>query len=223
MSKSLIGFKAEESIAPHFVMSQIHPTLSFLVLKQKEVRELMKKKTLKIHNQEGFTLIELMVVLGLISTLAMMAMASYETYVRRAYVANAKSGLAQLYTMEMGYSAEYNSFTSRLDAIGFSLQGHTAFDMGFDNDQPGPPGTPQGNAYCNTLCNTGCPLSGEVVCMAAAQNSLDGVHKADITRSTFRAVAHLIYHSILAPTRFRSMKAKCCEKSCPQDRSDHRS
>src|SRR5690606_18360245 len=97
--------------------------------------------------------------------------------------------------LEKGFYAEYMSYTSRLDAIGFGVEGKIYINIGFKQDHPPPTGAPQGTANCNNLCEgisaNRCTASkASWKCMQSAAYYLDGSVPAYATASTFLAGAH---------------------------------
>jgi type IV pilus assembly protein PilA len=67
----------------------------------------------------GFTLIELMVVVGMIGILVSIASTKYERYQRKARQTEAKIGLSSIYAFEKSFYAEYNAYHYAFDAIGY--------------------------------------------------------------------------------------------------------
>ena len=66
----------------------------------------MIKAINKMKNKKGFTLIELMIVVGIISILASIAIPNFLTYKTKAYDISAKSDLKNAYTAAQAYFAE---------------------------------------------------------------------------------------------------------------------
>src|SRR4051812_49135342 len=81
----------------------------------------IKMRLLKKRADEGFTLVELMVVVAIIGVLAAIAIPNYTRYQARARQSEAKVNLAGLYTAEQSYYAEQGTFSSCLSNIGFDL------------------------------------------------------------------------------------------------------
>jgi len=119
------------------------------------------------HKNQGFTLIEMMIVVAVIGILSAIAYPSYTEYVRRGHRADARAGLlqAQLW-LERGATAtgvyptvlpanlNWSTDTSKRYTIGFAA-GNTnaAFTLTATPKNPGP----QANDKCGTytLNNTG--------------------------------------------------------------------
>ena len=70
--------------------------------------------------REGFSLIELLIVIVIIGILASIAIPKFANTKEKAYVATMKSDLRNLVTAEEGYFAEAQAFTSDLAAVGLS-------------------------------------------------------------------------------------------------------
>lgn len=60
--------------------------------------------------KQGFTLIELMIVVIIVGILAAAAAGVYRTYVKKAYSAEAKATLGSIRTAELVHYAEHNTF-----------------------------------------------------------------------------------------------------------------
>lgn len=78
---------------------------------------------LRTDSQNGFTLVELMVVVGIVGILSVVAMANYQHFVAKARQAEAKIGLAGLYMAEASFYAENNSYTGCLRQAGYVPEG----------------------------------------------------------------------------------------------------
>lgn len=70
-------------------------------------------------NRKGFTLVELMVVIGIIGTLVAIAVPSYQKYIARSRQAEAKAKLSGIFSAEKAFYADNNTYTACLKAIGF--------------------------------------------------------------------------------------------------------
>src|SRR4051812_9979447 len=81
----------------------------------------------------GFTVIELMIVVGIIGILASIAVPAYRTYTERAMSSEAKLSLSNLYVAQTAYRAEYNSYTPCLAELGIGATGEPRFRYGFSS------------------------------------------------------------------------------------------
>ncbi|MDD9951766.1 MAG: prepilin-type N-terminal cleavage/methylation domain-containing protein [Zetaproteobacteria bacterium] len=69
--------------------------------------------------QRGFSLVELMVVVAIIGILASMALPRFRIFQAKARQSEAKSNLAQIYTLEQAYYGENDAYVA-LPAMGFT-------------------------------------------------------------------------------------------------------
>ena len=72
-------------------------------------------------NHQGFSLVELMTVVGIIGVLSAIAIPQYNNYSARARQSEAKIGLAGIYTAEQSFFAESATYSGCLSNIGFSV------------------------------------------------------------------------------------------------------
>lgn len=95
---------------------------------------LMKKKVV-VGNEEGFTLVELMVVVAIIGILAAVAIPNYQKYQARARQSEAKVLLASAFTAEQSFYAEAGTYSSALKEIGFDVATGSKryYTVGFEN------------------------------------------------------------------------------------------
>lgn len=87
----------------------------------------------KVQSVLGFTLVELMAVVAIIGVLAAIAIPQYQKYQRRARQAEAKIGLASLYTAEQSVFGEFKSYSACLGAMAADSAGKSFYAMGFNN------------------------------------------------------------------------------------------
>lgn len=75
----------------------------------------MKTKTL-LQRIRGVTLVELMVVIAVIGTLAAIAVPTYRRYLLRSQRSEAKISLMQIQTAQEKYYQQYNAYTNNITA-----------------------------------------------------------------------------------------------------------
>ena len=80
----------------------------------------MKKRFL--HDNEGFSLTELLVVLVIIGVLVLLALPRLMPVVTKAKTTEAKLNLKQVYMLEKSYKFEYDKFSNNLNEISFEQE-----------------------------------------------------------------------------------------------------
>jgi prepilin-type N-terminal cleavage/methylation domain-containing protein len=78
-------------------------------------------------NESGFTLIELMIVVGIIGILVSIAAPNFARYQSKARQSEAKIGLSAIYAGEQSFYSEYSSYIGAMDSIGYSPEGNKRF------------------------------------------------------------------------------------------------
>lgn len=86
-----------------------------------------KKKRIKKLGNQGFTLVELMVVVAIIGILAAVAIPNYQRYQAKARQSEAKIALAAIYSAEQSFVAEQGSYTTCLSGAGYTPTGSKVF------------------------------------------------------------------------------------------------
>ncbi|MFC1890336.1 type IV pilin protein [Thermodesulfobacteriota bacterium] len=71
------------------------------------------------ERKQGFTLIELMIVVAIIGILAAIAVPNYVNMRKKSMSAEAKTNLGDLRMMEEAYRVEYNVYSNNLGRLGF--------------------------------------------------------------------------------------------------------
>ncbi|NUM88496.1 MAG: prepilin-type N-terminal cleavage/methylation domain-containing protein [Bdellovibrionales bacterium] len=79
------------------------------------------------RKQKGFTLIELMIVVGIIGILVAIAAPNFAKYQSKARQAEAKIALAAVYTGEKSFYSEYTAYIPSMDAMGYYPEGNKRF------------------------------------------------------------------------------------------------
>ena len=75
------------------------------------------------NNNKGFSLIELMVVVGIIGILASVAVPNLLKFQAKAKQSNAKTELSAIYGTQKAFAVEYATYTASLKALGFAPDG----------------------------------------------------------------------------------------------------
>ncbi|MGK5084439.1 prepilin-type N-terminal cleavage/methylation domain-containing protein [Bdellovibrionota bacterium FG-1] len=90
-----------------------------------------------LRNNQGFTLIELMVVVAIIGILVAIAGPQYSKFQAKARQTEAKIGLGAVYTAQKTFATENQSYTTCLQEIGVgSDSGRTYYTIGFKSGVP---------------------------------------------------------------------------------------
>ncbi len=138
----------------------------------------------KLKAQEGFSLIELMVVIVIIGILSSIAVPNFQKFQLKAKRAEAKANLAALYAAEQAFKSEFAQYFAGLPDVGFEVAGTVGYDVGFlaggilaPSNHPSLVRTERGNA--RRRLSQVCPTQ------AAATATSTCVQNAD----TFRSLA----------------------------------
>ncbi|MGY4531041.1 type IV pilus assembly protein PilE [Pseudomonas sp. TE3786] len=114
-------------------------------------------------SERGFTLVELMVTVVILSILAAIAIPSYTRYVTRAHRSEAQALLNEAAAREERYYAQNNAFTSTVTNLGLrsssglSDNGYYQLSISTSDDTQGGyllSATPQGSQAKDTECGT---------------------------------------------------------------------
>jgi prepilin-type N-terminal cleavage/methylation domain-containing protein len=90
-------------------------------------------RAINTRNQAGFTLIELMIVVGIIGILVAIAAPNFAKYQSKARQSEAKIALSAIYGAEKSFYSEYAAYSSGMDAVGYAPEGNKRFyNVGFN-------------------------------------------------------------------------------------------
>jgi type IV pilus assembly protein PilA len=115
----------------------------------------------RMKNQQGFTLIELMIVVAIIGILAAVAIPNFLKYQAKSKQSEARVLLSGLYTSEIAYFAEQNQYGDW--AADYTGAGISANDIGFE-----PASTPK---YYKNISTVG---AGTANFVTTATGNIDG-------------------------------------------------
>ena len=137
-------------------------------------------------NQSGFTLIELMVSVGIVGILASVAVPNYNRYTAKARQTEAKMNLGSIYTAEQAYATDIGGFSACLSSMGYTVKGQY-YTTGFANatvtsysNTPGATPTP---------CSIGANVTYFPASQAAGGTPTTTVSNSNLSAITFTAVS----------------------------------
>ena len=112
----------------------------------------------KLMEQKGFTLIELMIVVGIIGILVAIAAPNFSKYQSKARQSEAKIALSAIYGAEKSFYSEYSSYATGLDAVGYAPEGqrryyNTGFNATLTTTVTGFSANPNANSTFNAVSN----------------------------------------------------------------------
>ena len=84
-----------------------------------------------LQGQEGFSLIELMMVVVIIGVLTTVGVPQYQKFQMKAKRSEVKSLLSSMYTAQTAFFAEWGQYYEDFDAIGYGLDGDLGYLVGF--------------------------------------------------------------------------------------------
>jgi prepilin-type N-terminal cleavage/methylation domain-containing protein len=87
-----------------------------------------------VKKKKGFTLVELTIVVGIISILAMLSISAYLNFIPKSRRTEVKTNLEGIYKAEMAWFGEKSSYDNNFITIGWSPVGvsHYTFSVGSD-------------------------------------------------------------------------------------------
>lgn len=125
--------------------------------------------------KNGFTLLELLIVLSLIAILATIAIPSYNSYLMKSRRADAKEALAAIQLAQEKWRGNHDAYADTLSNLGISsnssagyytIQLNTARSSGttYEGSATAVPTGPQGSDTCGVLTITPTGFSGDTTC-----------------------------------------------------------
>ena len=154
------------------------------------------------RNNQGFSLVELMVVVAIIGILAAIAIPNYQRFTAKGKQSEAKAALAAMYTAERAFYAEWQTYTGFFSAIGYSPTGSIRYRHGFTANVALPPTHPMfatpppfpGDGTSDTRCPLGTAFNTVANCRTIdaplAPNALAAAPVAAGPPATFIAAAN---------------------------------
>jgi type IV pilus assembly protein PilA len=114
----------------------------------------MKIRTF-VQSQKGFSLVELMVVVSIIGILAAIAIPNFQRFTAKAKQGEAKSNLAAVYSAERAFQAEWGTYTSGFNNVGYRPSGYVRYAHGWTgNFGVMPTGYPNAASWDTTMFNS---------------------------------------------------------------------
>ena len=127
--------------------------------------------------ESGFTLIELMIVVGIIGILVAIAAPNFSRYQSKARQSEAKIALSAVFGAEKSFYSEYSSYIGGMDAVGYAPEGQKRFhNVGWSGVTTAAPagyggGVPTIANYTEALNNFACTAETNTLAGVVAVNS----------------------------------------------------
>lgn len=86
---------------------------------------------MKLTNQRGFSLVELMIVVAIIGILSAIAIPNFMRFQAKSRQAEAKANLGAIYAAEKAFNAEWQQYFGDLIEIGYAPEGSFRYEHGF--------------------------------------------------------------------------------------------
>lgn len=122
----------------------------------------MKTVNLRLNNQSGFTLVELMIVVAIIGVLSAVAVPNFKKYQAKAKTTEAKIQLAAAYTAEQAFYGDFGMYAHCLGYMGYDPHNENSaryYMIGFSETQV-INASAHGSAISSGLFNASCPAAG---------------------------------------------------------------
>ncbi|WP_127715246.1 type IV pilin protein [Halobacteriovorax sp. HLS] len=109
-----------------------------------------------LKNQEGFTLVELMVVVAIIGILSAVAIPNFKQYQSKTKTSEAKLQLASIYSAETALQSDFDAFATCLGFAGYSAPtAGNYYAVGFPTGEAGGNAVVDANDGNSGNCNNG--------------------------------------------------------------------
>lgn len=111
-------------------------------------------------SQEGFTLVEIMIVVAIIGLLSAVAIPNFKTYQAKSKVSEARLQLAALYTAEQTFFSDFNMYHGCLNSMNYNPaleRANRYFTIGFSQASIAVDTTMHQAALVSGLSNADCP------------------------------------------------------------------
>ena len=148
--------------------------------------------------QEGFTLVELMVVVAIIGILAAIAIPNYQKYQAKARQSEGKIALSAIYSAQVGYATENSTYTACLTKVGYdggAGGGKRYYATGFGSTGGNTCG-PNGTATCLSYQWNNDGTAAGVACALATDGQFDAtVAAGSSTKQVGSGIAALFTQS----------------------------
>ena len=132
----------------------------------------MKNLKAILKKEEGFTLVELMIVVAIIGLLSAVAIPNFKKYQAKAKTSEAKLQLSAAYTAEQSFFTDYGLYANCLEAMGYNPAAESPnryYTIGFNVAQnfvlgiPAAPTPWDGARAAGINDTTACPMNNGVV------------------------------------------------------------